>query len=225
MTKTKVYRYNEQSSKQKLINVHIKEMISVLDKEPIKHNLYIKGIKLSSHALKRVKQCYNIENEATATRFIKDILKDATRIGEVVAYDGRVNVLYAYNKNAIFLSPNLKTVVTVNVYGDTIFNPLEVEVSQQNKQDLIDMHYKELTDRQVEIDEQMKVVLDIHRKVEESVEQYKSIMNVGRLKRKKVKVIESMISEFNKQVKSEGRKLFFMQSDKRQIAKSLVSLI
>jgi hypothetical protein len=221
------YRYVQRKhKKESQFNIHVKEMIEMLKNEEVKENLYVKGIKLSSHALERMEQHFSVKNSATATKMMKDMLSKAKRIGAVLAYDGRINVLYAYDGTAIYLSPNLKTVVTINRYSDVTYKPIEEATMGKilAKEELIDLHMQYLSNIEQEEKEQIKKMLELDSQVNEATKQYQLILNVGKGASRKKKVRE-MISEQNFILKQEGRKLFNLKVEKRHICKSLVALI
>lgn len=224
---TTEYRYVQRKHKtESQLNIHVKEMIQMIKNEEVKANLYVKGIKLSSHALERMEQHFSVSNTATATKMVKEMLNKAKRIGAVLAFDGRINVLYAYEQTAIYLSPNLKTVVTVNKYSDVTYKPIARLLMEKtvDKQELIDLHLKYLTDIEVQEEAQIKRMLDIESKVDEATKQYQLILDVGKGRGRK-KQVKELISDQNHMLKQEGWKLFNIKVEKRHICKSLVSLI
>lgn len=220
------YRYVQtKKKKESQFNVHVKEMIEMIKNEEIKQNLYVKGVKLSKHALERIDEHFDVSNLATATRMIKDMLKKAKRIGAVLAFDGRINILYAYDKTAIYLSPNLKTVVTINRYKDCIYEPIK-EILEKNgldKESIVQLHYKYLKEIEREEKQQVKKMLDIEEKVREANSYYETILTVGRGGRGRKMKVKEMISQHNHELKREGWKLFKIKVEKRHICKSLVS--
>lgn len=224
---TNNYRYvTKVKDNEKKINVHMKEMISVLKYNEIKTNLYVKGVKLSSHAIERCGEMFGV-GSATASKMIKDMLKNAIRIGSVLAYDGRQNVLYAYNKTAIFLSPDLKMVVTINRYYDDVMYDKVKKILLKTKltdQEVVNLHVKLIRDiEKIEIDLEEKI-LKINNKVEETTNMYKTILEFGKGRSRK-KTVKEMISEHNYMLKIEARKLFELKIQKRHICKSLVNLV
>jgi hypothetical protein len=230
MIKTAEYRYVQRRFKsESQFNLHVKEMIEMIKHEEIKDNLYINGIKLSKHAFERVQQHFGINNVATATRFIKDLLSKATRIGSILSYDGRINVLYAVDQTAIFLSPNLKTVVTVNKYKNVTYKKIIEKFNLNAKESidkdkLIELHWKYLNEIEQKEKEQIDKMLEIEKKVREATELYRTILYVGRGGKGRKKKIKQMISDFNYMLKKEGWKLFNIKIEKRHVCKSLVSL-
>jgi hypothetical protein len=225
---TTEYRYVQRKHKsESQLNLHVKEMIEMIKNEEVKDNLYVKGIKLSSHALERMEEHFGISNVATATKMIKDMLSKAKRIGSVLAYDGRINVLYAYDKTAIFLSPNLKTVVTINRYADVTYKPIMKDVDKDSidKQSLIELHFKHLSEIERQEEQQIKRMLEIDSLVNEANQQYQLILDVGSRGKGRRKQVKGLISDQNLMLKQEGRKLFNIKVEKRHICKSLVSLM
>lgn len=226
MSEVAEYRYVKRRFKdESQYNLHVKEMIEMIKNEQVKENLYVKGIKLSNHAFERMNQHFGVENLATATRIVKEMLSKATRIGSVLAYDGRINVLYAYQQTAFFLSPDLKTVVTVNKYDEVSYKPILNKVQGNiDKKLLIDLHLKHLEEVEAQEQEQIKKMLAIEAKVREANESYVTLLHIVRGGKGRKKNIKSLISEQNLQLKQEGWKLFNIKVKKRHIAKSLVAL-
>lgn len=221
------YRYVTKTSRnESQFNIYVKEMIQMIKNEEIKTNLYVKGIKLSKHALERVEQHFDISSSATATKFIKDTLSKATRIGAVLSYDGRINVLYAHDKTAVYLSPDLKTVVTVNKYETVSYEPLASVIKKRslNKEEAIKLHLEYLEELEQREKEYVKTVLNVELRVKEATDIYQSILDTGKRKSSRKRDIKEMISEHNLMLKKEGKKLFALKVEKRHICKSLVSL-
>lgn len=220
------YRYATKTKvREKEFNIHVREMIEMIKNESVKENLYIKGVKITSHAFDRIQECFNINNIATATRFVKDLLKKSKRIGSVLSYDGRINVLYAYDQTALFLSPDLKRVVTINKYKDTVYQPIIKLTKGGNfsKDEMINLHLQFLEKVEKEESQQTQKILMIEKKVSEAISHYQSMLSLGKgCKRKKM--IRELISEHNLELKIEGWKLFNIKVEKRHISKSLVSL-
>ncbi|MGG0794737.1 hypothetical protein ABE137_12125 [Brevibacillus laterosporus] len=220
------YRYvKRQFRNEKAYNLHVKEMIEMIKQEEIKKNLYVKGIKLSNHAYKRMKQHFKVKDMVIATRMVKEMLSKAVRISCIISYEGRINVLYAYNQIAFYLSPDLKTVVTVNRYFKARTPNLNKVHKDIDKNSLIKLYLKHL--RRIEEKERVQTakILDIERRVRESVKACESLLHIGRgggVRRKRE--IKALISEQNLHLKQEGWKLFHIKLKKKHICKSLVAL-
>jgi hypothetical protein len=225
MGKVAEYRYVKRRFKnEKQFNIHVREMIAVLKNEEVKQNLYVRGIKLSNHAFERMQQHFGVNNIATATRMVKDMLSKAVRIGTVLAYDGRINVLYAYQQIAIFLSPDLKTVVTINKYTDVTYNPIRNKVDNCiDKDKLIKLHLERLKQIEEEEQEYINRILSLEEKVRKEIGKCVSLMRMSRRYDTK-KHVKSLISNLNHKLKKEGWKLFNLKVQKRHICKSLVAL-
>lgn len=222
---TKEYRYvTEKKEREKQANIHVKEMIQVLKNEKIVNNLYVKAVKLSAHAFKRFQELFNITSEATANKMVKEMLKKATRIGAVLAYDGRVNVMYAVDQMAIFLSPDLKTVVTVNKYeeDDVGYKPIVNKKLSRDK--IIDLHFKYISEIENQEEKFQKKMMNIETNVSEAISLYENILIHGKGYSRK-REIKKMISEQNLMLKEEGWKLFNLKVKKRHICKSLASIL
>lgn len=225
MSKDKAYRYAKSKGEyEKQVNIHIREMIEMIKHEEVKKNLYVKGIKLSTHAFERMQQHFECADIAVATRTAKEMLKHAVRIGTVLAYDGRINVLYAYRQTAFFLSPDLKTVVTVNKFQEVSYKPLLKKVREGlDREAIIELHFDYLREIERKEEELMRLILSIEQKVREATEQCAMMLRVVRGGGRK-KNIKQIISEQNHHLKMEGRKLFELKIEKRHLCKSLVAL-
>ncbi|EJW13939.1 hypothetical protein M5X02_20285 [Paenibacillus alvei] len=225
MSKDKIYRYAKSKGEyEKQVNIHIREMIEMIKYEEVKKNLYVKGIKLSTHAFKRMKQHFDLVDVAVATRKAKEMLRHAVRLGTVLSYDGRINVLYAYRQTAFFLSPDLKTVVTVNRFHEISYKPVLKKVHDGlDREELLELHISHLREIERKEEEQMRLILSIEQKVREATEQCATMLRLVRGGGRK-KEIKHLISEQNHHLKMEGRKLFELKVEKRHLCKSLVSL-
>jgi hypothetical protein len=190
----------------------------------MKESLYVKAVKLSSHAYERMQEHFGADSFTTATGIAKTMLKNAIRIGTVLAYDGRINVLYAYRQTAFFLSPDLKTLVTVNKFDAVTYKPLLSKIEGgHNREALIELHFNYLREFEQKEKEQMQMILSIEQKVRETTEQCVSMLGLIRGGHRK-KNIKQLISDQNRQLKTEGRKLFELKIEKRHLCKSLVAL-
>lgn len=226
MSKTKDYRYvqSKRGEREKQFNIHIREMIEMMKHEEVKTNLYVKAVKLSAHAFERMGTHFEISNLATATKITKEMLKNAVRIGSVLSYDGRINVLYAYHQTAFFLSPDLKTVVTVNKFAEVTYKPFLKVINQGvDRETILEMHFDLLREIEEREEKQMRLILSIEESVREATDQCATLLSLVKNGGRK-KSIKELISEMNHQLKLEGRKLFELKIEKRHLCKSLVAL-
>lgn len=220
-----MYRYATKSAEdEKDSNVYLKEMIEMMKNEKVKTNLYVKAVKLSEHAFRRVRRHLGIFNLATANKTVKEMLQKAVRIGTILSKEGRINVMYVYNQIAFFLSPDLKTVVTVNKFTQTTWRfGKEFKGEDVSKEELIERHWAVLREMEAEEDQMIQFILAIEAKVSDAKSQFSS--HLGYLKKNKHRYeITKTISEQNMQLKNEARKLFRLKSEKRRLCKSLASL-
>lgn len=224
MCKTAEYRYvTPKGENEKKQNIHIREMIEMLKNEKVRTKLNVNSVRLSRHAMLRMNEHFETTDIKSATVKAKEMLKNAVRIGTVLAYDGRINVLYAYRQTAFFLSPDLKTLVTVNRYPVVTYRQLLNKVKQGADRDkLIEMHSQLLQDMESKEREYMKKILAIEERVRETSEQVAGFISLMRGKHKHG--MKSIISELNLELKTEGRKLFELKIEKRHVCKSLVAL-
>lgn len=221
------YRYvTQKRPREKDSNLHIKEMIEMIKNEEVKSNLYVKNIKLSDHAFSRVKRIYGTMSLATATKEMKKMLSKAVRIGSVLSNDGRINVMYAYEGKAILLSPDLKTVVTINKYENIRKNHIiDSYIKEEiNKDEAIKLHFDYIEELEAREKELTEKIINIESNVRENVGLYGAILDYGKGFSRKKKV-KSLISEQNYILKTEGRKLFELKEKKRVFCKALASII
>lgn len=225
MRKDKEYRYAKSKGEhEKQLNIHIREMIEMMKHEQVKENLYVKAIKLSSHAFERMEKHFKVTSLATATKIAKDMLKHAVRIGTVLSYDGRINVLYAYRQTAFFLSPDLKTLVTVNKFPNITYKPLLNRVNDDlDREKMLELHFNHLREIEKKEDEQIQLILSIEQKVRETTAQCATMLSLVKGVGRK-RDIKRLISEMNAHLKAEGRKLFELKIEKRHLCKSIVAL-
>lgn len=225
MSKVAEYRYaKSKGENEKQVNIHIREMVEMIKNEEVKENLYAKNIKVSHHAYVRLKEHYDADNLAKATKVARDMLSHASRIGTVLSYDGRINVLYAYRQTAFFLSPDLKTLVTVNKYPVVTYRQLLHKVREGvDREYLLELHFNLLREFEAREQEQSKKILMIEQRVRETTAQCVSMLGLVRGGGRK-SGIKRIISEYNHQLKFEGKKLFELKIEKRHLCKSLVAL-
>lgn len=228
MTKTKQYRYVERSFETETdFNIHIKEMIQMLKYEKVKENIYVKNVKLSTHGYERFAE--RIDGSMTlneATRFVRKELKDAKRVGLITSYHGRLSVLYAKDQIGYYLSPDLKTLVTVSKCKEVTYEPIKQLMLNKvlTKEELIQLHMGAL-EKVEEIEQrQVKQLL----KVESDFTETKRICSDlirNADKHWKKQGYKDAIRTLSYNLKLEGRKLFKISFEKRQILRSLTSLL
>lgn len=218
------YRYTKsKGDREKLHNIHIREMIEMIKNEKVEDVLQVKHIRISNHAYQRVKSHFGIDNINDAAKKVRLMLRKAVRIGTVLSYDGRINVLFAYQQTAFYLSPDLKILVTVNKYPKVTYKQLLHKVRQGADRDhLIKLHYDLLKEIEEQEQKHIKKILVIEQRVRETTEQLVGFLHFMRSPQKHS--LKAIISEMNLELKLEGRKLFDLKVEKRHICKSLVAL-
>ena len=105
----------------------------------LEHNgikVEVQEVKITHHGYKRIKERIGVKNSDEAKKSIRRMLKKAVKIGEVIAEDGNKSVLFAYKRNGIHLSTDLKRIVTVVRIHDINYTPI--------KDQLIDLHTKRI---------------------------------------------------------------------------------
>lgn len=88
----------------------------------------INRITLTNHALERAAERLGIQNNAHATGFFREKLRDATRVGETLSRDGNESILYANDGVGMHLSPDLEKVITVCIYNPLLYDPIKDKV-------------------------------------------------------------------------------------------------
>lgn len=233
MKKQREYRYvQKRVETETSYNIHVKEMISVLKNDKIKENIYVKKVKLSNHAFLRFYERINKDmNLSQATRYVRSELSKAVRVGTIVSYDGRVNVLYIRDSVGYHMSPDLKTVVTIGLY-----NELNVELVKELKREygisksyldeceLLDIHKRKLKCLELDEKTQCESLLKLEEETSKTKDICRGLILQAGTERKR-RGYKKLISEHSYALKIEGRKLFRTSIKKRLVLRSMASLI
>lgn len=223
---TRGFRGEEQLSK------NIREMIAMIKNEKV-HNGRIKygKLKLSFHASLRAKQFLECSEKNVLAR-VKCMLRQSRRVGEQLAYDGRINVLFVYKQYAIYLSPNLENVITIRKFDRVSYKPIKKMLPKLSKElkgialkkELVKLH-KEAWINIDEIESELQErVLELEAEVNETVEKLKSLRG-GYSPRHYKKYLNSRFVEERERLVTEGEKLFKIKLEKRHIGKSITSVL
>jgi hypothetical protein len=211
---------------------NIREMICMIKNERINNGrLNLDKLKVSTHALDRAVEHLECAKHQVLPR-VKSILKRATRIGEQLAYDGRINVLFVHKQYAIYLSPNLEYVVTVRKYCQVTYKPIrqripELKEKYQGKEfrrEMFRLHeqaWAEISERE---EKQLKIVMELDRSVVEQMQRLHKLRTAGYSPRHYMKYTSERLKEERERLVAEGEKLFRIKMEKRHIGKSITAV-
>jgi hypothetical protein len=223
---TRGFRGEEQLSK------NIREMIAMIKNEEVSNGRIKYGkLQLSRHALLRAKQFLNCSEKHAIVR-VKCILRQSRRVGEQLAYDGRINVLFVYKQFAIYLSPNLEHVVTIHKFKEVSYSPIKNILPQLEsdlkgvklKRELVRLHKEAWSNIEKIEFEQQKKVLQLEADVNETITKLKSLKGGYSPKHYK-KYLSGRFVEERERLVVEGEKLFKIKLEKRHIGKSITSVL
>lgn len=227
--KKKNYRYVEKTcNTQTDYSIHVRELINSLKHEKIKESLYVKHVKLSNHAYVRFQERVNPDMSlATATKHVRDLLKDAKRVGSIVSYDGRLSVLYTSEGLDMYLSPDLKTLITISQSDGLNLELLKDKLPtdrELTKDELLQLHLDEIALLEEEERKQLDVLLKIESNVSETHDICRDLITtIGR--RHRTKSIREAIGEQSYLLKKEGKKMFRISVRKRMLLRSMTGLL
>lgn len=212
----------------------IREMLAMMENEKVEEEINYDKIQMSRHALQRVREHTGISDEKKARRFVIDILKKSTRIGVQVSKEGRINVLYAYEQHAVYLSPNLENVVTFHKLKAMTFKPMlslyeqlqEEYQGAELQQKLIEAHKDKLARLEEVEQRQFEKVSKRNKELTrlEILRETQKTRSNKTNRRIESYVKKQVVSERRKLIK-DGERLFNIKSDKRKLLKSLCALL
>lgn len=214
-------RHGQESS----LSKNIREMIEMLKRERVsKKPINFNTLRMTSHSVDRVVEYFDVD-KSESLDVIKYILKKAERIGEQLAYDGRINVMFSYKQYAIYLSPNLKYVITIHNFDKVSYNPIRemlptLESTYQGEQlrlELVKLHREAWSDLESRERKQMQVVMDIDRELNKQLKKIR--------KGFEPKFLTERIDEERGKLYLEGKKLFDIKLEKRHVGKSITSIL
>lgn len=178
--------------------------------------LNYKKVKITEHAYKRASDRLGLTNRNHATGQIRSILKNAQRIGLIVSEDGNESILYALNRIAIYLSTDLQRVITVNRFENITYVPVKQKVKE--------IHEKELRKLDKVISSKTKYTKII--KAELGIEIANLSYRLIKTRSQSVKMAcEARIKAIREYIKQLDDEVSQVQNAKRQLARSMVSVI
>jgi hypothetical protein len=219
-------RYTQQrEGEESRLSKNIREMIEMMKTERVSTNpINYNNLRMTNHSVQRVMEYFKC-NENECLDKVKDILSKSERIGEQLAFDGRINVMFSYKQYAIYLSPNLKHIITVHKFQRVSYNPIremlptlqEKFQGEQLRRHLVKLHRDAWEDIEKRESKQVRKVMEIDRELNNQLKK----INKGYAP----KFITSRIEEERSRLYVEGKKLFEMKLEKRHVGKSLTSVI
>lgn len=188
-------------------------MIEFNTKNP---ELNTKKIKMSPHAYARAAERFNKRNKEEALGHFRGILRQAQKIGETTCEKGNRTILYAYQRHAVYLSLDLTTIITVNRFENTTYEPI--------KDKMVSIHRKEFNklERQERSTEKKLKLLQLESAIEIAQLNYRSIKTRSQNVKKECSY---RIEELEAQLKNMEEELHKIKSSKRQVARSMVSVL
>ncbi|MFL1672660.1 hypothetical protein [Paenibacillus dendritiformis] len=172
-------------------------------------------ISLSDHAHLRMQERFGIKNKNEAVGKVREWLRESERIGQISCIDGSESVLYAYNKAAIFLTLDLRTVKTV----------VKIEnISLRFKDKVISLHKKEL-DTLSRLEKSKKKKLKLERlRINVDIAQLE--YRAAKTRSKNVRFqCKNQIKSLNEYITNLENELNKIKDQKRDVAKSMVAIL
>jgi hypothetical protein len=180
--------------------------------------LKVGEVGLSDHgyerAVERLELKYKDRNSVLG--FLRKVLKEAICLGEVLDEDENWSVLYAKNRIAIYLSLDLKTIITVNRFENVTFEPIKEKLKGLCEKELRKLRRKERCLVRRNERELLKCKVEL---AELDLRAYKTRSNnVRKQCKERKKEIEKYIADMEKELKN-------VRDTIRRVSKSLVSVI
>jgi hypothetical protein len=187
-----------------------------VEKGSINPELKTSSISMTEHAFKRAAERFNQKTKNEALGYFRSILKQAQWIGNVVAEDGNESILYAYQRQAVYLSPDLTRIITVNHYESVTYEPIKDKISQ--------LHRKEF-DKVEKVEKSQTRKLDVL-KLQTAIELAQLNYRRAMTRSETVKTLcEQRIAVITNELEIKEQEINELKSVRRQIARSLVSVI
>lgn len=183
--------------------------------KPTINSSWIDNVKMTDHSFKRAQERYNMDSKNSLSYF-RSQLKHAKRIGLQRAEDGSESVLYANGRNAIYVTPDLKFIKTVDRHQSVTYEPIKAKVAE--------LHAKEI--RKIERAEKARLKKLENEELKANVEIANARLRMHKSRSQSVKVACAAyikgIEQYIGQLKNEIEEL---QASKRQICRSMVSVV
>jgi hypothetical protein len=176
----------------------------------------VDSIKISDHSFKRSKERLGFQSDKQIAGELKGMLKKSKLIGRQVSEEGNEAILFAHGRTGLFLSPCLKTVVTVTRHETVTYEPL--------KNKLVELHAKEY--RKLERKENARLKQLVTAKLEAEMEISQCKYRSHRTKSIAIKnVCQARINAVTLHIQELENEITNIQSEKRQVGRSMISVI
>lgn len=230
---TKGRRYAKRYKHEDSYDRNVKEMIEMIKREKVSHGrIKYRQLRMSKHAIQRATEYFDCSAYGAINEVIS-LLKRSKRVGEQLAYDGRINVMFVCDQFAIYLSPNLMNVITIHKFNRVTYKPIESMIPELRKQfkdggfksELVKLHKKAWEEVEIREMEQQRLVLEIDSEVNKQIANLKNLKRDGFSPRHYKKYISERIKEESARLIAEGEKLFCIKLEKRHIGKSITAVL
>lgn len=172
----------------------------------------LRDIKISDHANLRSMQRWNIQDKSIVNSKLKNLLLEAKQIGETFDEKGKPAILFAKDKNGIYLKPDLSEIITMIPYEKTytsvktkIVEFLEKEVRKLDRLEKIKI--KHITE--------LKFVTDIEiAELRYQIHKSKSKVFIN-VATSRINAIKQSIDEYESEIE-------YIRKEKTKISKTIV---
>lgn len=188
-------------------------IVEVNTKNP---ELKTKKIHMSDHAYQRMSERFGIKEKTQALGRVREWLREGHKVGLVTDENGKDAILYAFGRNAVYLSLDLSTVLTVKREEHVTYKPI--------KNRLYEMHRKEFN----KLDRLEK------RKIKrKNLEQLRVNAEISHLEYRKAKTrsenvrvyCDTRIAELKNYINKLKNEIRSIKAEKNQVANSMVSIL
>lgn len=179
-------------------------------------DLDVKKITMTEHAYQRAKERFNMPDRSHALNHFRVTLKLAKKVGQTIVDDGTETILYAHGRTAVYLSLDLKTIITVNKFEYVSYQPIKDKVEALHRKEFKKLERIEKSKIRKLNDIKLKYAIEI---AQLNYRQKRTRSNqVREYCESRKKEINIMFAEFEKEISE-------IQSNKRQIARSMVAVL
>lgn len=180
--------------------------------------LKVGDIDLTDHAFKRFKERINggCTEKSHALNILRSLLKRSVCLGENISEEGDPGILYAIDRHAIYLSSDLKRIVTVNRFETITHAKMKEKVKLIHERELNNLRRREKCLSRKHEREKLKLTVEL---AELELRHYKT-----RSKNVK-KECKQRQDEIVKYIRNMDHELKIVQDAIRQISRSMVSVL
>ncbi|EGL17499.1 MULTISPECIES: hypothetical protein [unclassified Paenibacillus] len=181
----------------------------------------LKALEITSHAIERAKERFNILNELDIVNMCKTIIKTGVYIGEITCEKGNKSHLFASGKKGAIISQDLSKVVTVIEYRRGHIPDLDKKNPLHNK--LVALYHSEMK-RLTKLEQSLLKKLK-ETKLYNDIEIAELNLKLYKTRSEKTKKeVEQRIAEIKNKFEEQEFAMKQIESDKRIIAKSMACL-